>query len=69
MQPQDLADQTLITYPVERSRLDVFKQFLNPAGVEPLAVRTSELTLMMVQLVANGRGVRITQLGVGRICR
>ena len=55
--PQDLADQTLITYPVERSRLDVFKQFLNLANVEPKAIRTSELTLMMVQLVASGRGV------------
>lgn len=57
LQPQDLADQTLITYPVERNRLDVFKQFLIPAGVEPFAVRTSELTLMMVQLVASGRGL------------
>jgi len=57
LRPEDLRDQTLITYPVERNRLDVFKQFLNPAGVEPLAVRTSELTLMMVQLVASGRGV------------
>lgn len=57
LQPHDLIDQTLITYPVERTRLDVFKQFLNPAGVEPFAVRTSELTLMMVQLVASGRGV------------
>ena len=55
--PQDLVDQTLITYPVERGRLDVFKQFLNPAKVEPLAVRTSELTLMMVQLVASDRGL------------
>ena len=42
---------------VARERLDVFKQFLNPAGVEPKAVRTSELTLMMVQLVASGRGL------------
>jgi len=57
LQPQDLAAETLITYPVEHGRLDVFKQFLNPAGVEPKAVRTSELTLMMVQLVASGRGV------------
>ena len=57
LEPEDFADQTLITYPVDRSRLDVFKQFLNPAGVEPLAVRTSELTLMMVQLVASGRGL------------
>ena len=57
LQPQDLADQTLISYPVSRNRLDVFTQFLMPAGVEPAAVRTSELTLMMVQLVASGRGV------------
>jgi len=55
--PEHLSDQTLITYPVERKRLDVFKQFLDPAGVEPVAVRTSELTLMMVQLVASGRGL------------
>jgi LysR family transcriptional regulator for metE and metH len=57
LKPQDLADQTLISYPVSRNRLDVFTQFLMPAGVEPAAVRTSELTLMMVQLVASGRGV------------
>jgi LysR family transcriptional regulator for metE and metH len=57
LQPQDLASQTLITYPVARHRLDIFKQFLEPAGMEPKAVRTSELTLMMVQLVASGRGV------------
>lgn len=55
--PQDVADQTLITYPVDRNRLDVFKQFLNPANIQPEAVRTSELTLMMVQLVASGRGL------------
>lgn len=57
LEPADLAGQTLITYPVERARLDVFTQFLDPAGVEPAAVRTAELTLMMVQLVASGRGV------------
>ncbi len=57
LSPQDLADQTLITYPVERSRLDIFNYFLEPAGVSPAGVRTSELTLMMVQLVASGRGV------------
>ncbi len=57
LQPQDLVDQTLITYPVARNRLDIFKQFLEPANLEPKAVRTSELTLMMVQLVASGRGV------------
>lgn len=55
--PADLADQTLITYPVERDRLDIFTRFLDPAGVDPKQVRTSELTIMMMQLVASGRGV------------
>lgn len=57
LEPEDLVDQTIITYPVERARLDIFKVFLDPAGVVPIGVRTSELTLMMVQLVASGRGV------------
>lgn len=55
--PSDLADQTLITYPVDRDRLDVFTQFLDPAGVDPASIRNAELTPMMVQLVASGRGV------------
>lgn len=55
--PQQIRDQTLITYPVEQSRLDVFNQFLTPAGVYPQEVRTAELTMMMMQLVASGRGV------------
>ncbi|MCO8161184.1 LysR substrate-binding domain-containing protein [Pseudomonas sp. 21LCFQ010] len=53
----DIASQTLITYPVERHRLDIFTRFLDPADVEPAQVRTSELTVMMMQLVASGRGV------------
>ncbi|HBN15191.1 MAG: LysR family transcriptional regulator [Pseudomonadota bacterium] len=55
--PGDLTRETIITYPVERQRLDVFNAFLNPAGVEPAAVRTTELTVMMIQQVANHRGV------------
>jgi LysR family transcriptional regulator for metE and metH len=55
--PADLKSETLITYPVEQNRLDVFTRFLDPAGEEPAAVRTAELTLMIVQLVASGRGV------------
>ena len=55
--PEALAEETLITYPVEHSRLDVFTQFLEPAGVRPKEVRTAELTIMMMQLVASGRGV------------
>ncbi|MFB1011520.1 MAG: LysR substrate-binding domain-containing protein, partial [Thiopseudomonas sp.] len=57
IEPQDLSSEVLITYPVERDRLDIFNHFLEPADVEPLSIRTSELTIMMMQLVASGRGV------------
>ncbi|AVH39106.1 LysR family transcriptional regulator [Pseudomonas monteilii] len=57
LEPSDIAHQTLITYPIERARLDIFSRFLDPADVEPAQVRTSELTVMMMQLVASGRGV------------
>jgi LysR family transcriptional regulator for metE and metH len=55
--PADLAGETLIVYPVDRARLDVFRSFLEPAGVEPARVRTAELTPVIVQLVASHRGV------------
>ncbi|HEB78806.1 MAG TPA: LysR family transcriptional regulator [Methylothermaceae bacterium] len=57
IEPGDLADQVLITYPVERQRLDVFRKFLDPAGIQPAGHRTCELTAMMLQLVASRRGV------------
>ncbi len=57
IQPQDLQTETLIHYPVNRQRLDIFEHFLNPSGIEPRDTRQSELTLMIVQLVASGRGV------------
>lgn len=55
--PEDLKQETLITYPVEQQRLDIFNRFLDEADVEPAAIRTAELTVMMLQLVASGRGV------------
>lgn len=55
--PQDIASETLICYPVDRNRLDVFTRFLDPADQEPNEIRTAELTVMMLQLVASGRGV------------
>ncbi|WP_321289174.1 LysR family transcriptional regulator [Alcaligenes phenolicus] len=57
VEPFQLTDQVLITYPVERNRLDIFTQFLTPADVEPAAIRQAELTPMIVQLVASQRGV------------
>ncbi|WP_151703726.1 LysR family transcriptional regulator [Nitrincola alkalilacustris] len=57
IQPEDLQQEILITYPIDQSRLDVFTRFLDPAGIEPAQVRTAELTVMIMQLVASGRGV------------
>ena len=55
--PHNLRDEVVISYPVERDRLDLFTSFLDPAGVEPKRLRHAELTTMIVQLVASGRGV------------
>lgn len=55
----DFRDQTLITYPVERTRLDVFSQLLIPAKVEPAAIRQVELTAVILLLVASNRGVSV----------
>ena len=56
---EDFRDQVLITYPVERSRLDVFSQLLTPAKVEPRGVRQVELTAVILLLVASNRGVAV----------
>jgi LysR family transcriptional regulator, regulator for metE and metH len=55
----DFRDQTLITYPVDRVRLDVFSQLLIPVKVEPAAVRQIELTAVILMLVASNRGVAV----------
>ena len=55
----DFRGETLITYPVERTRLDVFSQLLIPAKVEPAAVRQAELTAVILLLVASNRGVSV----------
>ncbi|AEC19890.1 LysR family transcriptional regulator [Pusillimonas sp. T7-7] len=57
IEPEQLADQILITYPVERQRLDVFTAFLDHADVEPAGLRKAELTPIIAQLVAGQRGV------------
>ena len=55
----DFADEVLITYPVERAKIDAFSQVLSPAGVEPRAVRQVEMTEIILMLVASGRGVAV----------
>lgn len=57
--PEDFRDQILITYPVDRARLDVFTELLGPAKVEPRAVRQVELTAVILMLVGSNRGVAV----------
>lgn len=58
-EPEDLAAETLVTYPMDRARLDAFSHFLTPAGVEPAAVRQVEQGAVALMLVASGRGVTV----------
>ncbi|TCS37094.1 LysR family transcriptional regulator [Reinekea marinisedimentorum] len=53
----DLSDQILFTYPVEITRLDVFQQFLLPAQCRPKKHKTLEDTEIILQMVANNRGI------------
>lgn len=53
---QDLAGETLITYPVPESRIDLIREVLEPADIK-LDRRTAELTIAIMQLVASRRGI------------
>jgi LysR family transcriptional regulator for metE and metH len=59
IEAEDFRDQTLITYPVDRARIDIFSELLGPARVEPRAQRQVELTAVILMLVASGRGVAV----------
>lgn len=54
---QDLAEETLITYPVDKHRLDIMSRLFIPANIQPKAIRTTDLTQIVIQLVASGRGI------------
>lgn len=55
--PHQLAEETLITYPVPADRLDIYTQFLTPAGISPRQHKPIETTDIMLLMVAHGRGV------------
>ncbi|MCV6593902.1 MAG: LysR family transcriptional regulator [Silicimonas sp.] len=59
IEAEDLRGELLITYPVDRSRLDVFTTLLTPAKVEPRGLRQVELTEVILMLVAAGKGVTV----------
>lgn len=57
VRPEQLVEETLITYPVPIDRLDIYTMFLLPANCRPRQHKTIETTDIMLQMVASGRGV------------
>ena len=57
VRPMDLEKETLLTYPVEVERLDVFAQFLLPAGCSPRHHKVVEATEILLMMVERGGGV------------
>ncbi len=57
VRPRQIANEVLITYPVPVERLDIYNQFLLPAGITPKRHKMIETTDIMLQMVASGRGV------------
>lgn len=57
VEPWQLAQEVLVTYPVPTDRLDIYNQFLLPAGITPRRHKAIETTDIMLQMVASGRGV------------
>lgn len=57
IEPIDLLNETLITYPVPTDRLDIYNQFLIPAGITPQQHKKIETTDIILKFVENHRGV------------
>ena len=57
VKPRQLTQEVLISYPVPTDRLDIYTQFLMPAGISPKRHKAIETTDIMLQMVASGRGV------------
>ncbi len=53
---KDFAKETLVTYPIPDDRIDVIREVLLPARIEPPR-RKTELTVAILQLVASHRAI------------
>ncbi|WP_050025343.1 LysR family transcriptional regulator [Verrucomicrobium sp. BvORR034] len=54
---KDFAKETLVTYPIPDDRIDVMREVLIPARIDPAKRRATELTVAILQLVASRRGI------------
>ena len=57
VEPEELSEEILFTYPVCSDRLDIFTNFLTPVGRTVKYQKIIETTEIMIQMVARGRGV------------
>ena len=53
---KDFAKETLVTYPIPDERIDVIREVLKPANIDPPR-RKTELTVAILQLVASHRAI------------
>ncbi|WP_411898774.1 LysR substrate-binding domain-containing protein, partial [Salmonella enterica] len=53
---EGLVRESLLIYPVQRSRLEVWRHCLQPAGISPL-MKSVDTTLLLIQMVAACMGV------------
>ncbi|MCV9879059.1 HTH-type transcriptional regulator MetR [Brenneria izbisi] len=56
IEPDDLSTETLMIYPVQRQRLDVWRHFLQPAAISP-TLKSVDNTLLLIQMVAARMGI------------
>ena len=54
---KDFSNETLLAFPVPSNRLDILTQFLNPANIQPQAIKKIESIELMLQMVAYNRGI------------
>ncbi|QTM69084.1 LysR family transcriptional regulator, partial [Buchnera aphidicola (Hormaphis cornu)] len=54
--PNDLASEIFIIYPISKTRLDIWTNFLKPAGVKPI-FKNVDNTLLLIQMVSARMGI------------
>ncbi len=57
IKPEHFANETLLTFPVHATRLDILNHFLSPAYIMPKSIKKMGSIDLMLQMVALGRGV------------
>ncbi|PML97932.1 hypothetical protein BCT64_05580 [Vibrio breoganii] len=57
IEPTDLASEILLTYPVDKRRMDVYNLFLKSEQCEPLKWKKVDNTSTLLQMVSGGFGV------------